>query len=402
MQTFQYKAISKDGAKVSGMVEAFDEYAAVTKIKETCSVVTALTEVKETQQERKALTRGRVREKSLSIMCSQFAIILGAGLPVVRAVELIAEQTEDRTLKKILQQAAGDVSAGFGLAQSFENKGKNLPVTFIETVRSGEESGTLENAFSRLNQYYDRSAKLRGKVQAAMVYPVFTLAVAVAVVVIIMIKAVPTFVSSFQAMNTALPGPTKALIAVSGFFTNSWYLLLGIIVGGLLAYRLVDHTEQGKLRHHRLRLKVPVLGRLNLMKATSQFANTMTTLLSAGLPMMRALSITARTMDNAWIGDVLSKQLPKLEEGKTLAGCLRSAGMFPKLLVEMTGVGEETGTLEHTLDVVGEYYNNETELTSQKALNLLEPIVIVLLAVIVVMILLAVYLPMFSLYGGIG
>lgn len=401
MQTFKYKAVSKDGAKVSGMVEAFDEYAAVTKIKETCAVVTALSEVQETQTEKKELSRGRIREKSLSIMCSQFSIILGAGLPVVRAVELIAEQTEDRTLKRILQQAAGDVSGGFGLAQSFENKGKNLPVTFIETVRSGEESGTLESAFARLHQYYDRSARLKGKVQTAMVYPVFTLIVAAAVVAIIMIKAVPTFVSSFKSMNIALPGPTKALIAISEFFTNYWFVLILVIAGGLLAYRLVDHTESGKLRHHRGRLKIPVLGRLNLMKATAQFANTMTTLLSAGLPMMRALTITARIMDNAWIGDALSKQLPHLEEGKTLAHCLRNANVFPKLLTEMTGVGEETGTLEHTLDVVGDYYNNETEITSQKALNLLEPIVIVLLAVIVVMILLAVYLPMFSLYGGL-
>ena len=400
MQTFKYKAVSKDGAKVSGMVEAFDEYAAVTKIKETCAVVTALAEVQETKTEKKELTRGRIREKSLSIMCSQFSIILGAGLPVVRAVELIAEQTEDRTLKKILQQAAGDVSGGFGLAQSLENKGKNLPVTFIETVRSGEESGTLESAFARLHQYYDRSSKLKGKVQAAMVYPVFTLIVAAAVVAIIMIKAVPTFVSSFKSMNIALPGPTKALIALSEFFTNYWFILILVIAGGWLAYRLVDHTEPGKLRHHHQRLKIPVLGRLHLMKATAQFANTMATLLSAGLPMIRALTITARIMDNAWIGDALSKQLPHLEEGKTLAYCLRSAGAFPKLLTEMTGVGEETGTLEHTLDVVGDYYNNETEITSQKTLNLLEPVVIVLLAVIVVMILLAVYLPMFSLYGG--
>jgi type IV pilus assembly protein PilC len=234
-----------------------------------------------------------------------------------------------------------------------------------------------------------------------MVYPVFTLIVAAAVVAIIMIKAVPTFVSSFKSMNIALPGPTKALIAISEFFTNYWFVLILVIAGGLLAYRLVDHTESGKLRHHRGRLKIPVLGRLNLMKATAQFANTMTTLLSAGLPMMRALTITARIMDNAWIGDALSRQLPHLEEGKTLAHCLRNANVFPKLLTEMTGVGEETGTLEHTLDVVGDYYNNETEITSQKALNLLEPIVIVLLAVIVVMILLAVYLPMFSLYGGL-
>lgn len=403
MQTFRYKAVSKDGAKVSGMVEAFDEYAAVAKIKETCAVVTALTEVRETQREKQELLWGRIREKSLSIVCSQFSIILGTGIPVVRAVELIAEQTEDRTLKKILSQAAGDVSEGFGLAQSFENKGGDLlPVTFIETVRSGEESGTLESAFDRLHRYYDRGARMKGKVQAAMIYPVFTLVVAAAVVAIIMLKAVPAFVSSFRSMSIALPGPTRALIAVSGFFSHAWFFLAAIIAGGILAYRMVGHTPRGRLRQSRTQLKVPVTGTLNLMKASAQFANTMSTLLAAGLPMLRAVSVTAKIMDNVWIGDALSRQLSRLEEGKALTACLRAANVFPPLLVEMTGVGEETGALEHTLDVVGAYYNNETEMRSRKALNLLEPMVIVLLAVIVVLILLAVYLPMISLYGGLG
>ena len=402
MQTFKYKAVSRDGAKVTGVVEAFDEYAAVAKIKETCSVVTKITEVQSRAQDREAISFGRISEKALAVMCSQFAIILGAGLPMVRAVELIAAQTSDKALRRILKEAAGDVAAGFGLAQSFETKGRNLPTTFIETVRSGEESGTLDVSFRRLHTYYDKSDKVRGKVKAAMAYPTFTLCVAAIVVAVIMVVAVPTFTSSFASMGIELPGATKALIAVSGFFTNYWAVIAAVIAGGILAWKLWGRTERGRLWQSRSRLRMPVLGKLNRMKAAGQFANTMSTLLAAGLPMAKAVRVTAKVLDNDWIGSEIAKQLPRLEEGKTLAACLKTADVLPELLVEMTGVGEETGTMESTLDVIGAYYDNETELLSQKALSLLEPIVICILAAVVVFILLSVYLPMFSLYGNIA
>jgi len=402
VETYKYKAISRDGAKVSGVVEAFDEYAAVARIKETCSVVTGIVRVQDRAEGQKDWTLGKISEKSLAVMCSQFAIILSAGLPIVRTVELIADQTSDKALKRILQQAASDVAAGFGLAQSFENKGKNLPATFIETVRSGEESGTLDTAFEKLHAYYDKSSKLRGKVTAAMTYPLFTIVVAIAVIAVIMVKAVPTFVSSFASMGIALPAPTRALIAMSGFFTRYWALLAMLVAGGVIVWKFWGRTERGRLWQHRRKLKIPVLGKLNRMKAASQFANTMSTLLSAGLPMVRSVHITARVLDNYWIGSEISRQLPKLEEGKTLGSCLKSADVLPELLTEMAAVGEETGTMESTLDVIGVYYDNETELLSQRALSLLEPIVICILAAFVVFILLSVYLPMFSLYGNLA
>ena len=174
MQTFKYTAISKDGATVNGVVEAFDEYAAVAKIKETCTLVTKITEVRETKRQAKPLFGPRVKEKELAIVCSQFAIILNAGMSIVHAVELIAEQTDSKQMKKLLTAVAADVSEGIGLAHSFETQEVELPVTFIETVRAGEESGTLPQAFQRLHVYFDHSAKLKGKIQAAMTYPMFT------------------------------------------------------------------------------------------------------------------------------------------------------------------------------------------------------------------------------------
>lgn len=400
MQTFKYSAISRDGSKVTGIVEAFDEYAAVSKIKETCSVVTKITEVKAHRFERKDLLYARISEKALAVMCSQFSIILGAGLSVVRAVELIAEQTADRALKRVLEEAAGDVAEGFTLAHSLETKGRGLPMTLIETIRSGEESGTLDESFRRLHTYYDKTSKLKGKVKSAMTYPIFTVVVAIVVVAIIMIKAVPVFVNSFGEMGIDLPAPTRFLIAASDFFVKGWPIVAAAVLGAVMFWKLWGKTERGHLTQNRWKLKYPVLGKLNLMKAAAQFANTMTTLLAAGIPITRAVSITSRVLDNGYIGREMDLMVPKMEEGRSLTDCLRASGFLPNLLVEMTGVGEETGTLESTLEVVGSYYDNETELLSQKALSLLEPIIICCLAVFVVVILLAVYLPMFSMYGS--
>ena len=401
MQTYQYSAISKDGAKVSGVIEAFDEFAAVASIKETCSVVTKIQAVEQKGLLTRDVFTPKIKERDLAVMCSQFAIILGAGLPMVRAVELIARQTEDRRLKELLDQVAGDVAGGVSLAHSFETRSSVLPVTFVETVRAGEVSGTLDSSFRRLHAYYDRASKLKGKVQAAMAYPIFTMIVAVIVVAIIMVKAVPTFVTSFSEMGTALPWPTRILIAASSFCSAWWPVMAAVLIGAILAWRLWGHSADGRIKQHRWLLRVPVMGRLSLMRTASQFAGTTAALLAAGLPVLNAMDIVSRVLDNRAMGHDLSLQLPRLEEGKPLAACLRDCPDFPDLLVAMTGVGEETGTLEHTLDVVSDYYDNETQLKAQKAVSLLEPAIICVLAVVVVIILLAVYLPMFSMYGSI-
>ena len=240
MQTFRYQAISPDGKKLSGIIEAPDEYAAVARLREMDAAITKITPVRGHNQAHSQFTTGKISERALSMMCSQFAVILGSGMPIVRAVELIAGQTQDKTLRQILQQAAGDVASGLSLAQSLKNRGKNLPVTFIEMVRSGEESGTLDVAFKRLQTYYDKSFQSKSKVKAAMTYPVFTLIVAAIVVVIIMVVAVPAFTTSFSSMGVELPWITRGLIAISGFFTKFWLLLVIVIGGGILHIKCMD------------------------------------------------------------------------------------------------------------------------------------------------------------------
>ncbi|MDO5111474.1 MAG: type II secretion system F family protein [Clostridia bacterium] len=403
MPTYKYKAISLDGAPVSGVMEAYDEYAAVDRIKETCAVVTRISEVRHANEAKELFGPPKIKHKVLAMIASQFSIILTAGLPIVRAVELIAGQTSDRYMRRILQEVAADVAAGHSLAQSFENKGGvQLPSTFIETVRAGEESGTLDKAFAKLHTYYDKSAKIKAKVISAMAYPIFLCIVAVIVVMIIMVKAVPVFVGLFDGMGTTLPLPTRILIATSNFLTKYiLFLLLGMAIL-IIACKLWQRTEDGKRFFARMSLKLPVLGRVNIMKGASQFANTMATMLSAGLPMVKAVTATGKAMDNYVMGMETLQTVSGIEQGKRLGACMKNGVFFPPLLVEMTSVGEETGSMEATLDVIGEYFDTEVEQQSARALSLLEPSIIIVLAVFVVFILLAVYLPLFSLYGSIG
>jgi len=400
---FRYKARSADGAKVSGVVNAYDRYQAVNQIKEDGSVVLSVEQVTSLPDTGlDLLGRERVGDKQLSLVCSQFAIILRTGLPVVRAVELICEQTGDRRLKALLKAVAEDVAAGYGLAASFENKGKKLlPTTFIETVRAGEESGTLPEAFQKLKIYYSRSAQVKSKAASAMLYPAFLLVLAAVVIAIIMVFSMPTFASVFESMDMELPGLTRGIIAMSEFFADWWWFVAMLILAAAIGLRLYIDTEDGALRTSRLVLRLPALGQVNRMKAASQFANTMSTLLTAGIPLIRAVEIVGRVLDNRYIGRQLGAVVPSLEEGRSLGEQLRGSTLFPAMLCEMTAMGEDTGSLESTLETIGAYYDLETETASNRALSMLQPAITLVMGIFIGIIVIGLYLPMFAMYGGL-
>lgn len=404
MSTFKYRAISRDGAPVNGIIDAYDELEAVDQIKQSCTMVTAISEVRAKPREsRELFAPPKISHKALALLCSQFSIILTAGLPVVRSVELIRDQTADRSLRKLLGKVADDVSAGYGLAQSFEHKGGSLlPTTFIETVRSGEESGTLEASFQKLFRYYDKSSKVKAKVRSAMMYPAFLSVLAVIVIAIIMTVTMPTFTGMFRSMNIEMPALTRGLIALSVFFSKYWWLVLFAILLLIVAVKSYADTERGALRMARRQLRLPALGRVAQMKGASQLSNTMSTLLTSGLPMIRTVSITARVLDNRWLGQRLGALVPKLEEGRRFGECLRECGCFPELLCEMAAVGEETGSLDETLETIGAYYDSEVEVSTNRALSMLQPAITVVMGIVIGLIVIALYLPMFSMYAGIG
>ena len=378
---------------------------AVARIKETCTVILKLSAVEEKGAAVSFLSMdiggNKLNDKAFSLMCSQFAVILNSGVPITRAVHLVADKISDKPLKRVLKQVADDVEAGRSLAASFAERGeKLLPVTFIESIRAGEESGSLAESFRAVGDHFTKQTKTKSKVRGAMIYPAFVLVIAVVVVIVLMVKVVPTFTAIFDGYDAELPGMTKALIAISDFFRKYILYIVAAVIVIFIGFKLYGNTEQGRLNLSKLSLKLPVLGNIGVLNAASQFANTMAMMIGAGLTLTRAVSITAKTISNYYISQEVGKLSGKLEEGHTLGASLRSSGCLPDILTDMTAVGEETGELEKTLITVAQYYDTELEQATADALAKLEPTVLVFLAVVAGFIVISIYLAMFSMYSA--
>ena len=394
--------MSDNGQKVSGVIEAFNEMDAVDRLKRNHSIIVKMTPVKGEGEGLLNMEIGgnKLNNKAFIVMCSQFAIILNAGIPIARTVHLIAEKTSDKPLKKMLLKVGEDVEAGRSVAASFAERGeKLLPPTFVETIAAGEQSGNLDKAFQTIHEHFDKQAKMAAKVRSAMAYPLFVLFIAVAVVAVLMIKVVPTFTAIFDSMGGELPGVTKALIAISNFFIHYWMILVAIIAVVVIFYKVYGNTEEGRMNFAKWILKVPILGNIQELNAASEFANTMTTMLASGLPMTRAISITAKTMSNYFMSTETGKLAVKLEEGRGLGQSMREANYMPDILVDMVAVGEETGEMEKTLNTIAKYYDAELDMAIANALAKLEPALLVGLAGIAGFIVIAIYMAMFGMYA---
>ena len=383
-------------------MEGFDELDAVDRIKQTCSIVLKLKEINPDKPGLLNMEIGgsKLNSKAFTVMCSQFSIILRAGIPIARTVHLIADKTTNKPLKKILMKTAEDVEAGRSLAASFAEHGEKLfPTTFIETIRAGEESGNLDRSFETMYRHYDKQTKMRGKVKGAMAYPMFVLVIAVVVVIVLMVKVVPTFTAIFESYGSELPAITRLLIAISNFFRKYTIWMAAVFALLFIVYKLYGNTEKGRLNLARIQLRLPVLGNIARLNAASQFANTMTTMLGSGLPMTKAISITAGVLDNYYTGTEVGKLTGRLEEGHALGASMRDSGCMPDILVDIVAVGEETGEMEKTLDTIALYYDAELEMAIAAALAKLEPTILIFLALVAGFIVIAIYMSIFQMYA---
>ncbi len=401
MPTYTYSGISDAGTTISGVVEAFDEIEAMEHARGLCHIVQDVSKVSETKSLlSRDITAPRVKAKNLAILCSQFAIILQAGLSATRAVALVAEQTSDKYLKKVLEDVSIDVASGHSLADSLENKGEHLPRVFIETIRAGEESGHLPESFKRLQSYYEKRSKVAAKVAGALTYPVFVLVVGIVVVILMMVMVIPTIANMVSSMGTEMPAMTKFLIDTSNWFSANivWIIIVAVVLA--IALKLYSDTEAGKDFFAALQMRIPVTGTVVIYAGASQFANTMATLIAAGLPTSKAIQITGRVMSNHILSKDVSRMEAGLEEGRSLGDCMGDCKHFPNTLIEMAAVGEQTGELETTLETIGEYYDSETQRVTDRALSLMEPALLIVMAIFAGFIVIALYLPMFSMYSN--
>lgn len=403
METFSYKAVNSVGKDVKGSVEAESKEEAARKIKEQGLVPVSIGKQGALDKDINIpIFKGKkIPARDMSVFCRQFASILKAGVSVINALEMLAEQTENKKLKQAIVETQANVEKGENLSDSMRQN-EAFPSILIDMVRAGEASGSLENSLTRMAVQFEKDAKLNGIVKKAMMYPIVLICVMIGVVIVMLTFVIPSFMTMFEDLDSELPVTTKAILAVSNSLKNYWYIYIIVVVGIVVGIQMYKRTDDGRHNLDKLKLKIPVFGLLQTKSACASFARTMSTLLQAGMPMIDALEISASTMKNVLFYDGLQKVKNGVSLGLPLSNQLKSTGLFPAMVVHMVGIGEETGNVEEMLTNSATYYEEEVEVQTQTLTSLMEPIIIVLMAFVVVLLIMAIYQPMIQLYNTLG
>lgn len=403
MESFSYKAVNSAGKDVKGSVEAESRDEAVRKIKDQGLVPVSIGKQGTLDKDINVpIFKGKkIPARDMSVFCRQFASILKAGVSVINALEMLAEQTENNKLKEAIVNTQASVEKGESLSDSMRQN-EAFPSILIDMVRAGEASGSLENSLTRMAIQFEKDAKMNGIVKKAMMYPIVLICVMIGVIVVMLTFVIPSFMTMFEDLDSELPVTTKAILAMSNSLKNYWYIYLLVVVGVVAGVQMYKRTDNGRHNLDKLKLKIPVFGLLQTKSACASFARTMSTLLQAGMPMIDALEISASTMKNVLFYDGLEKTKNGVSLGLPLSNQLKATGLFPAMVVHMVGIGEETGNVEEMLTNSAVYYEEEVELQTQTLTSLMEPVIIVMMAFVVVLLIMAIYQPMIQLYNTLG
>ncbi len=400
MAKYTYTAVTRNGDSTKGNIEAKNVEAA--KLMLQTNGLTPIT-VKGQSIFSKDMQIGgdkKVTKRDLSVFCRQFTSILNAGVTVVEALNMLADQTQNPTLVKTLRKTSESVQQGETLAVSMGKHPKVFPEMFVNMVEAGEVSGSLEEAVSRMGTQFEKSAKLAGIIKKAMIYPIAVIVVALVVLIVMSVAVVPKFAAMFADMGSELPGSTKAVMALADFLINKWWLLIIIVVVVVTGLKMFGKTEKGKEVFGTIAIKIPIIGPVNVKTQSASFSRTMSTLVSSGMGISQSLEICAKAMKNILYRNALIKAKQEVEQGVNLSVPIRRAKVYPTLVPNMIAIGEETGNIESMLDKVAEYYEEEAELATQSMSEMMQPIIIVVLGGLVGWMVLAMYQPMISMYGG--
>src|SRR5213594_1552042 len=400
MPTYTWKGKNRMGKMQEGSVAAESKEAVIALLRRQQILVSAVTE----KGKELAVPKfgGGVGQKEIAIFTRQFSVMIDAGLPLVPGLEILASQQENKTMKRALIQIRQDVESGSNLADSMRKHPKIFNDLYTNMVAAGEAGGILDTILQRLAQYIEKAVKLNGQVKSAMIYPVAVISIACIVVAVILWKVIPVFAALFKGLGAQLPMPTIIVIHLSNFIADYWWLI-GITIGGTIFFlRRYHETYKGKRVIDGFLLKMPILGLLLRKIAVARFCRTLSTLTSSGVPILDGLQITARTAGNAIIEDAIMATRKSVEEGKTISEPLSDTNVFPSMVVQMIAVGEQTGALDTMLSKIADFYEDEVDTAVAGLMKLLEPVLIAFLGVAIGGIVIAMYMPMFSLIGQIG
>ncbi len=401
MPVYTYRGTNRAGASVSGEMTAASKTDLQNLLKR--QQITASKMSEKGREFNVPTFGGGIDSKELAIFTRQFSVMIDAGLPLVQCLEILAGQQENKIFQKVLINTREMVEGGSTLSAAMKASPKVFDPLYTNMVEAGETGGILDTILQRLSAYIEKNVKLQRAVKSAMVYPIGVITVAGGVITLLLWKVVPIFATLFAGLGVELPLPTRIVIALSNFIGSYFGLMILVgIVGSIFALKAWYGTPQGKYAIDSLILKLPVLGLLMRKIAVARFTRTLGTLISSGVPILEGLDITARTAGNAVVERALVKVRRSLEEGKSLTEPLKESDVFPGMVTQMIGVGEQTGAMDAMLQKIADFYEEEVDAAVKDLLTALEPIMIVFLGLVVGGVVISMYLPLFTVIGKLS
>ncbi len=400
MPVFEYIAINTAGRRIKGVLDADSAQAARQKLRETELMPVQVGETKKTAKPAREASLSeffsRPKTADIALFTRQLAVLLRAGMPLVDALAAVLEQVESKGLVKIVYQIRETISEGAALSVALAQHRRYFPKLYVNMVKAGESSGALEVVLFRLAEFMDKQLSLKRRVTSAMMYPTLMTVVGFGVLFFLMTYIIPTITKIFSQLNRALPAPTVALIGISNFLRSYWWAMAALLLLLLLLFGQYRRTEGGRARWDRLKLALPIFGKLNRKMAVARFARTLGTLTQSGVNLMDSLEIVKSIVDNRVIGRAIEDAQQSVRKGDDLASSLKRSNVFPPVVIHMIALGERSGQLEEMLINVADTFDDEVDTTLAGIVSLLEPTMIVIMAVVVGFIVLAMLLPIFD------
>ncbi len=405
MPKFAYRALNKEGKQSFGIINADTQALAINDVRSLGLFPTHVREATRAD-ERRALRQGRglnelyfggVKTKELVVMTRQLSTLIDAGLPLLRCINVLIAQQKPCKLRDILREVASDIQSGSTFAEGLAKHPKQFDRLFVNMVRAGEVGGMLETVLQRLAIFMERRQALKRRVRGALIYPIAVILIASGIVAFLLVRVVPVFAEIFEEFGGELPAPTQVLIAAGDFMMYKWWLIICVICWTIIGIKLAMKSKQVKRVFDRIILKVPLIGDLVTKVAVARFARTLGTLVSSGVPILQALKITRETIGNEVVQNAVDRVHDSVQDGGTIAAPLDESKVFPAMVVNMIDVGEETGAMDTMLMKVADIYDAEVEAAVDAMLALLEPMIIIVLGGIIGFIVVALYLPIFTL-----
>lgn len=399
--TFVWKGRSPKGEILSGEHQAADKSEVSEYLRKRRIIITSIR--KKSQGLNFSLRRkSGVKVRDMCVFTRQFATMVNAGLPLVQCLDILARQTEKARFKAVVQNVMLDVESGSTLAEGLQKHPKIFSDLYTNMVAAGETGGILDTILTRLAQYLEKADALQRKVKSAMTYPSIVLFVAVGATIFMLLFVIPVFAKMFSDFGGTLPAPTRIVMNLSAFLQAYWWAMLAGVAAAVWGFRRYRASARGRLTTDRLFLRVPILGDVVRKASVSRFTRTLGTLVGSGVPILQGLEITAKTAGNVVIQRAIESTHKSISQGDTIAEPLRKSEVFPPMVVQMIGIGEQTGALDEMLSKIADFYDDEVDAAVEALTAAIEPIMIVVMGVMVGGMLIAMYLPMFQMANVVG